>query len=136
MEDSLKKPIIVIGTLFLLLAVWLLFFKKNSVSPFQTKRTKSRGVVAPKMEISPVNFKTMSDFAPKEGFIVPPPALSQTNSFMLSTTGGTSKTTSNPFIGGLPGESIYGTSVPGFPSPTLMTNANDPGAKSVYATVI
>ena len=139
MEESHKQIAIVVGVILLIVVIVYLYKKsmKNSVSSFQTKRTKARNVVAPKMELANPNYMQIDRmYASKEGFIVPPPPRDQTKAFLTSSTGGTSTTTSNPFIGGLPGESIYGVSVPGMMTNMLMNNANDPGARSTFATVI
>src|SRR5271170_869938 len=58
-----QKIVIAAVVIIIIVAVIYNSSHKNSVSPFQTKRTKARGVVQPKMEINP-NFVEMRNMSP------------------------------------------------------------------------
>jgi hypothetical protein len=74
----------------------------------------------------------------REGFMIPIPSKAQTLVAAGMPTGGLTKPTSNPWMGGLQGEVTYGTSVPGTNSAQLLAGngAGNVGAKAVWATII
>ena len=72
----------------------------------------------------------------KEGFMLYPPTQSQVlvNAGLHGSTIGP---TSNPWMGGLPGEVTYGVSVPGTNTTTLMgSGAGNPQVADMWRTVI
>lgn len=101
-------------------------FDPSQSAQFQVKRTKY-----PASQNYPVQ-------SAKEGFMAPHPTEAQIVSHGNKMKGGMTSPLSNPWMGGLEGEVVYGTSIPGTNSASLLlgNGAGNAGATSVWKTII
>jgi len=131
--------LIVGGIIVFLLVLFLIPWGKGCKcgESYSSSQNAQFPVNRPKYSVEPTH-PMKSPHGGREGFIVPMPSKSQMVGAPNTMNAGTIGPKSNPFMGGLPGEALHGTSVPAMNSSTLTmgNGAGDAGSIQVWRTVI
>jgi len=131
--------LIIAGVVVFLLIVFLMPWGKkgcNCGEGFSSSQNAKFPVNHPKSMVPTTH--PMKNPQTREGFIVPIPKQSQMVGAPNNMKAGTIGPTANPWMGGLPGEALHGTSVAAANSPTLTigNGAGQPGSMNTWKTVI